>query len=160
MSGFKDKFYIRVLGKDYELQLKSEEQQPEDLGLCWEHDQIIAVRHDLPVETFIDTILHECLHAIDYAMQLKLTERQVNGASTGVIALLRDNPALLVMLQCLTQTRKDSSASTEPKSESSANESNKRRKPRSGSSKASKASKKTSTNGTVRRGRSSGSPQQ
>lgn len=134
---------IRILGKDYAVVRKTREEQPDELGLCFEWQQILAIRDDLPAETFLDTLLHECLHAIDYGMQLKLTERQVHGAATGVIALLRDNPHLLVMLRCLTKTLNDSSDSTEQKSASSKNKSDSPNTSKKKSSPRSRPSKKT-----------------
>lgn len=134
---------IRILGKDYAVVRKTREEQPDELGLCYEWQQILAIRDDLPAETFLDTLLHECLHAIDYGMQLKLTERQVHGAATGVIALLRDNPHLLVMLRCLTKTLNDSSDSTEPKSVPSKSKSSSPSSKLQKSSRPSRASKKT-----------------
>jgi len=46
----------------------------------------------------VDTLLHECIHAIDDCFQLKMSERQVYCVTVGVIALLRDNRDMLAYL--------------------------------------------------------------
>lgn len=45
-----------------------------------------------------DTLLHECVHAIDDCFQLKMSERQVYCIAVGMIALLRDNRDMLKYL--------------------------------------------------------------
>jgi len=45
-----------------------------------------------------DTLLHEVVHSIDDAMQLKMNERQVHCVATGLIAALKDNPEFLEYL--------------------------------------------------------------
>lgn len=80
---------IRIIGRDAPV-LKLEE-LPEKLGE-FDYDtftiRIKAGQHPLAEA---DTVLHECLHAIDDCFQLNLTERQVYCTATGIIALLRDN---------------------------------------------------------------------
>jgi hypothetical protein len=44
-------------------------------------------------------LLHEVLHAVDEAMGLKLKEYQVKGAATGLLAVLKRNPALVAYLR-------------------------------------------------------------
>jgi hypothetical protein len=43
-------------------------------------------------------VLHEVVHAIDNAMQLNMTERQVYCVTTGLIATLKDNQQFLEYL--------------------------------------------------------------
>lgn len=39
-----------------------------------------------------DTLLHEIIHMIDYEYQLNMKERQVHCMSSGLYAMLKDNP--------------------------------------------------------------------
>ena len=45
-----------------------------------------------------DTVLHEVLHAIDYAMQLSLEEHQVHALAASLLSVLRDNAAFVAYL--------------------------------------------------------------
>jgi hypothetical protein len=55
-------------------------------------------RADLNGEARLDTLLHECLHVLDYDMQLDLTERQVHSLAAGIYMILRDNPDFLALI--------------------------------------------------------------
>jgi hypothetical protein len=89
---------IRVLGKRFTVDFGGA--LAEDLnGECDTDKQVISVRDGQPLESEQDTLLHEVLHAIDEAMGLKLKEAQVKGAATGLLAVLKDNPALAAYLR-------------------------------------------------------------
>ena len=45
-----------------------------------------------------DTLLHECIHALDERFQLNLTERQVYCTTVGLLSMLQDNPIMLQYL--------------------------------------------------------------
>lgn len=86
---------IRVLGKPYRLEaVPSNGIADGSYGSCEDGKQRICIAADLPPELEQDTVLHELLHAIDYAMQLKLSERQISALASGLMALISDNPDL------------------------------------------------------------------
>ena len=83
---------LRILGKTYRL---VEVEDLNDFGLCDDNKQTISLRKGMPPEVWADTILHECVHAIDFQMHLKMTERQVHCVGSGLWALFADNPDLI-----------------------------------------------------------------
>lgn len=78
---------IKILGKYYKVIPTSEG----DYGKCSPESCEIHLRQTQDIQQKKDTLLHECLHAVDEAMQLGLTEEQVYGLAGGVYALLHDN---------------------------------------------------------------------
>ncbi len=86
---------IRILGKRFSVEYANGAPLDDGLnGECDSDKQHILIRDGQPLESEQDTLLHECLHAIDEAMGLKLKESQVKGAATGLLAVLKDNPSL------------------------------------------------------------------
>lgn len=68
----------------------------------WEFDptlQRITVKKGQPLETEQDTLLHEITHALDSELNLKLSEKQVRGLATGILAILKDNPKVYQYLR-------------------------------------------------------------
>lgn len=91
---------IKILGKAYRLQYVTGEPLGEDeLGMCDPNVQAIYVRDGQPSEVEGDTILHECLHALESLLELKLRHEDVVRITTGIHALIRDNPGLLAYLR-------------------------------------------------------------
>lgn len=89
---------IRVVGRDIAVQYVSEEEMPKNWGE-YDYDTLtVRVRNGQQTAFEADTVLHELIHAIDDAMQLGMAERQVHCTATGLIALLKDNPAFLEYL--------------------------------------------------------------
>lgn len=86
---------VRIIGKTYDIVLLPKAAMPNEYGLCDSERQRIHVMVDASNATIIDTLIHECLHAIDFSMHLELTERQVHAASSGLAALFLDNPQLI-----------------------------------------------------------------
>jgi hypothetical protein len=82
---------VRIIGKSYKL---LEVEGLDVCGLCEDDKQQISVRKDMPIESWADTVIHECTHAIDFNLKLGLTERQVHCIGSGLWALLADNPEL------------------------------------------------------------------
>ena len=82
---------VRVIGKNYKL---LEVEGLDVFGLCEDEKQQISVRKNMPIESWADTVIHECTHAIDFNLKLGLTERQVHCIGSGLWALLADNPEL------------------------------------------------------------------
>ena len=90
---------VRILGKPYTVTLHPES----DLeNTCYGRVQCHKGRIHLEAgqshDALRDTLLHECVHAIDYAMKTGLEERQVSTLATGIYALLKDNPDFAAFL--------------------------------------------------------------
>ena len=86
---------LRIVGKNYAVETMK---LGEDYGLCDDQIQTIKIAEDIAHGMERDTLLHEAIHAIDYCMQLKMSERQVCGLGTALYALLADNPELVKYL--------------------------------------------------------------
>lgn len=69
--------------------------QAEDYGYCDYDRQRIEIAEGATLEVDQDTLLHEIFHAVDNYMGTGLTEEQVRGMATGVLAVLKDNPSLV-----------------------------------------------------------------
>jgi hypothetical protein len=55
----------------------------------------------MPRALQLDTLIHEITHAIDYEMNLEMTERQVHGVGSGLAAVFLDNPKFIDYLHLL-----------------------------------------------------------
>lgn len=86
---------LRIVGKNYAVETM---RLGDDYGECNDQTQTIKVAEGMAHGLERDTLLHEAIHAIDYCMQLKMSEKQVCGMGTAVYALLADNPALVKYL--------------------------------------------------------------
>lgn len=83
---------IRILGKDISVDYAPDGPIFADSGQMDESTLAILVRPgQLPIEE-VDVILHEFFHALDYVLDLELTEHQVRLLGTGVAGVLQDNP--------------------------------------------------------------------
>jgi hypothetical protein len=71
---------------------------PEQLGEYNYDDYSIKIKSGQHPLAEADTLLHECIHAIDDCFQLKMSERQVYCLAVGVLALLRDNKSMMPYL--------------------------------------------------------------
>jgi hypothetical protein len=89
---------FRVLGRDLPVVWVSAEEMPKAWGEYDYETQVVRVREGQQPAFEADTVLHELIHAIDDAMQLGMTERQVHCSATGLIALFKDNPIFLEYL--------------------------------------------------------------
>lgn len=71
-------------------------------GLCNQVDTMISIYQTSNDIFTLDTLLHECLHAIYDTQHLSLLEHNeetiVSNFATGMISLLQNNPQLLVLL--------------------------------------------------------------
>ena len=61
-------------------------------------DCTIVIDAEQGKEQAKDTLVHEMLHAYDYAMQLDLSELQVHRLAVAVTAMLADNPEVVKFL--------------------------------------------------------------
>jgi len=83
---------LRIVGKNYAVEKMK---LADNYGLCDDQIQTIKIAEDIAHGMERDTLLHEAIHAIDYCMQLKMSERQVCGLGTAIYALFADNPELV-----------------------------------------------------------------
>ena len=89
---------LTILGKEYNVQLLTEAEFPDSLGETHTEQSIIKIRSGQNKFDEADTLLHECIHALDERFQLNLTERQVYCTTVGLLCLLKDNPEMLQYL--------------------------------------------------------------
>ncbi|GEM88173.1 hypothetical protein [Meiothermus granaticius] len=90
---------LEILGKTWTVEILPESRlnARREVGeIVYTHTSI-AVEDGQSEEQAIDTLLHEAIHAIDYTMAIGLEERQVHALSSGLYALLKQNPALLAL---------------------------------------------------------------
>jgi hypothetical protein len=89
---------LNIIGR--EVPVKVVDDLPNQLGEFSYEEYSIKIKSGQHPLAEMDTLLHECIHAIDDCFQLNMSERQVYCMAVGVIALLRDNRN---MLACLTE---------------------------------------------------------
>lgn len=86
---------IRILGKTWELRMfRSAVGDDDSCGLT--HHDKLAIDIDAcnPKEAVQDTLLHELIHAVDEELAGGMTEAQVSHLATGLLCVMKDNPAL------------------------------------------------------------------
>ena len=86
---------LSVIGKRYAVEWKDSEG---DYGETFADQCRIEVRTTQCHQQQADTLLHEAMHAVDHELHCGMTEPQIRRMATGLLALLRDNPALVVFL--------------------------------------------------------------
>ena len=86
---------LAVIGKRYAVEWKDSEG---DYGETFADQCRIEVRTTQCHQQQADTLLHEAMHAVDHEMHCSMTEPQIRRMATGLLALLRDNPALVAFL--------------------------------------------------------------
>lgn len=87
---------LKIVGREYNV-VKVEEYDDQVGGVDFETSTIV-VKDGQQMLLEADTLLHESLHVIDEIFQLELSERQVYCITSGLIALLRDNPTLMLYI--------------------------------------------------------------
>jgi hypothetical protein len=63
------------------------------------YDSIIKIDSGLTNEQKIETILHECLHGVEYFMGLDLEEHIIRQLGKGLSMLFKDNKHLVEMMK-------------------------------------------------------------
>jgi len=88
---------IKVIGRRYRVEFvrTGGALQEDERGECDTDGQLISVLEGQPLEGEQDTVLHEVIHAIEHAMGLDLKEEEVEKLTTGLIAVIKDNPSFL-----------------------------------------------------------------
>jgi len=88
---------LRILGKLWIVKQQASKGSKDD-GKCEFATKIISVNPRQTEDSKRDTLLHEIMHALDEELQTKMSERQVRLQATGLIEVLRNNPALVAYL--------------------------------------------------------------
>ena len=86
---------LKIIGKTYAIEVKEGEG---DYGECFSDQCRIEIRATQCQQQQADTLLHEAFHAVDHELHCSMSEAQVRRMSTGMLALLRDNPDLVAFL--------------------------------------------------------------
>lgn len=86
---------IQILGKPYEVSIVASLDDGASDGEMSEHFQRILIAAGQTWENEKDTVLHEVVHSIEERLQLKLREKQVALLATGLLQVLRENPAFV-----------------------------------------------------------------
>ena len=87
--------YVDILGKQYRIVSKKLKNK---FGTCDYSQSLIKINSGSDEEQMRDTILHECIHAIDHELDTGMKERQVRLLATGLLHWMRANPSVLAAL--------------------------------------------------------------
>ena len=87
---------LDILGKVYAVQFV--EREGGDYGECFADQCRIEVATYQCMAQQRDTLLHEVLHAVDHEMHSGMSEPQIRRVATGLLAVLRHNPAFAAFL--------------------------------------------------------------
>lgn len=83
---------IKILGYDYTLDVsKSVDGMEGNVGITNFDMAFIQVANDLPKQMFSSTLLHELIEAVNYHLEIELTERQVKNLEVGLFSVLDAN---------------------------------------------------------------------
>jgi hypothetical protein len=89
---------VRIMGKAFRLieetSTSSTLAQDEFVGRVNSVKQTIVYASGQADEQRADTIVHEIIHALDYAMKLDVSEQQTHALAAGLVAVVNDNPEL------------------------------------------------------------------
>lgn len=86
---------LDLLGKRWTVTLKKDSK---NFGTCYHAKCVINMTPTQAEENMRDTLLHEVVHALETEGQLKMSERQVRGIATLLLAAMRHNPRLVAFL--------------------------------------------------------------
>lgn len=95
---------VRILGKRFKIKILKDGELDECDGMMELDKQLISIRPREGLAHVQDTTLHEIIHAIDESLALQMTESQVHQLATGLLAVIKDNPAYT---KWLTQSEDD-----------------------------------------------------
>jgi hypothetical protein len=87
---------INVIEQNYVIQY--DDSLKNALGQCDANTLKISILPNQPASVEVDVVLHEVVHAIEMAMYLNMSERQVYCISIGLLAVLKRNPQFLEYL--------------------------------------------------------------
>lgn len=90
---------VRIAGHDYAIALEDNEDFADaNFGQVNHRTRRIRVNAVCDADQARATLLHEVLHAVDWAVDAELTEHQVSSISRGLFAVIRDNPDFATFL--------------------------------------------------------------
>ena len=87
---------IDILGKPYAIQVTDRTEG--DYGECFNDACRIEVAGYQCDHQKRDTLLHEVLHGVDHEMHCSMSEAQIRRMATGLLQVLRHNPAFVSFL--------------------------------------------------------------
>ena len=91
---------ISILGRNFKVTYVIKGGLEDDeLGEVDLNKQRIAILEGLAADKERAVVLHEIVHGIDDILDLKLTERQVEGLENGLFAVIKDNPRVIGYLR-------------------------------------------------------------
>jgi hypothetical protein len=93
---------IRVLGKRYRFEWKDKILDEKGRPLNGQADcdgLLIEILNSLPLDTEQDIVLHEVLHVVEGQMGLNVEDTVIERLATGMLSVLKDNPALVAYLR-------------------------------------------------------------
>jgi hypothetical protein len=83
---------MKILGKEYNIIMVSDYNLLTDkLGLIDYATNTIYLKDNPNEEIMKETLLHEVIHGIEFALGLNLTEQQVTALSSGLYAVVKEN---------------------------------------------------------------------
>ena len=99
---------VKIVGKVYKVRVVTERAdgfEDGDYGDCDNDQLVIRIIAGRSIANDQDTLLHEILHAIEFQMGLDgainkkvSVEQRIQGTATGLLAVMKDNPALVRFL--------------------------------------------------------------
>ena len=98
---------VQILGMTYPVRTEPNEHFVNNANGKIDGDaQYILIADALGPDKDRETLLHEVIHGISFAMCSDLTEHQVRSMANGLYAVLRNNPALVTYLTALNEGNK------------------------------------------------------
>lgn len=83
---------MKILGKEYNIIMVSDYNLLTDkLGLIDYATNTIYLKDNPNEEIMKETLLHEVIHGVEFALGLNLTEQQVTALSSGLYAVVKEN---------------------------------------------------------------------
>lgn len=91
---------IKALGKRFRVQyVTGLPLTADETGECDSEKQVISILDNQGLEAEQDTVLHECLHVLEDLMGLTFAHDDIVRLTTGIHALIKDNPSLVSYLR-------------------------------------------------------------
>src|SRR3990172_9421806 len=91
---------IKALGKRFKIQyVMGLPLEGDETGECDSENQTITVLDGQGLEAEQDTIIHECFHVLEDLLGMTLTHDDIVRLTTGIHALIKDNPSLVSYLR-------------------------------------------------------------
>jgi Zn-dependent peptidase ImmA (M78 family) len=85
---------MKIAGIEYEVLYLPTDEMKGNIGLADFNKQKIMINSDSTIQTQRIAVVHEVLHILDHAYNLKLSEEQVTFTAHAIVALIADNPEL------------------------------------------------------------------